>query len=155
MVLGLNMPSCPLVWPTPFPCSCAMWTPSTWSILISVLLSPTLTTLFSPCYKRFLWTFGIDVGTFGEPYLRHHQVCVLDVRSDFLWVMCSCWKLSPWIRIKLLVPSGIISSRSCMYGSFLRWLVVTSVYLKKSCIHTEPLISCSLKRRSPRTLLSF
>ena len=37
----------------------------------------------------------------------------------------------------------------------LKWLVVTSVYLKKSCIHTKPLTSCLLKRRSLITSLFF
>jgi hypothetical protein len=58
--------------------------PSSWSIEMSLLLSPSMTSLFSPCLKRFIWTFGNSVGNLLEPSLCHHEVCVLDVESEFL-----------------------------------------------------------------------
>jgi hypothetical protein len=53
--------------------------PSSWNILISLLLSPLTTFLSSPCSRSSCWTIGASVGNFWEPTLYHREACVLVV----------------------------------------------------------------------------
>jgi hypothetical protein len=57
-----------------------------------------------------------------EPSLCHHEVCVLDVGSDFLSLIHVQLLKDVTVnsRIIYFVPLGIISNWSCMCGLFLR-----------------------------------
>jgi hypothetical protein len=123
--------------------------------LISLLLSPSMTFLFPPILKDSYWTFDTSIGKFWEPSLCYHEVCVLDVGSDLLWFTCTCWKMSPWIRVEFpLFFSGIIVSRSGMCEVFLRWKVVTSIPWNIPLCTLSYWLVCSKKRSSWRASIS-
>jgi hypothetical protein len=83
--------------------------PSSWNILISLLLSPSMTFLSSPWSRSSCWTFGTNIGNFWEPTSCHREVCALDVGRVFLWFTCTCWKMLPWI----LLDTSLVSIVSC------------------------------------------
>jgi hypothetical protein len=100
-----------------------------------------MTFLFSPCWRYSYWTFGINVGNLLEPSLCHHEVCVLDVGSDFLSLVHVQLLKDVAVNSRkiYIVPSGIILNWSCKCGVFLRWQVVASIFMKILYLHNKPL----------------
>jgi hypothetical protein len=131
--------------------------PSSWNILISLLLSPLTTFLSSPCLRSSCWTIGTNVGNFWEPTSCHRKVCVLDVGSDFLSLVHV--QLLKDVTVKsrriLFVSVGIILNWSCMCGVFLRWQVVASIFLKISYMHNKPLTNLFKNEKRFKTFTIF
>jgi hypothetical protein len=116
-----------------------------------------MTFLFSPYWRYSYWTFGINVGNLWEPSLCHHEVCVLDVGSEFLSLVHVQLLKDVAVNLRrfFFVPSGIISKWSWMCGLFLRWQVVASIILKTSYMHTKPLTDLFKNEKNSKTFTIF
>jgi hypothetical protein len=116
-----------------------------------------MTFLFSACWRYSYWTFGINVGNFWEPSLCHHEVCVLDVGSDFLSLIhVQLFKdVAMNLRRIFFVSSGIILNWSCMCGLFLRWQFVASIFLKISYAHQATIWFIQEREKSKNFTILF
>jgi hypothetical protein len=125
--------------------------------LNKLVVEPSMTFLFSPYWRYSYWTFGINVGNLWEPSLCHHEVCVLDVGSDFLSLIHVQLMKDVAVNLRrfFFVSSGIISKWSWMCGLFLRWQVVASIFLKTSYMHTKPLTDLFKNEKNSKTFTIF